>query len=96
MNVFEPDGGARIWRRRCNLDVRHLDVLEMTDEEPFGRRGAEATGVGIAVFVFGDLDGTPVGKRLRVVPGAEGRGQASVGEIAVVHLDVLNKIGWDA
>ena len=68
----------------------------MTDKETFGRSGTEAVGVGVTVFIFGNLNRVPVRKRFGTVAGAEGSRQASVRKVTVVDLDILNEVGWYA
>jgi hypothetical protein len=64
MYIFKPKGRARIRLGGGNLYVRHLKIPEVANEEAIRRRGAKAAGIGIAVFVFRNLQDMPIGEGL--------------------------------
>ena len=56
MYFVEIDGGARVGRDRRNLNVAHLQAIDVAEVEAVGGEWAQHGRFGVGVFVLADLD----------------------------------------
>lgn len=77
--MIEDEGGTRVRCHGLNIDVAHLEALDVADEEAVSWDGSEHIGLGIGILALGGRN-----------RGVGGRASAAMLDVDVAQLDLFD------